>query len=125
MATLKKGNLFGEMALSEQNSLRNGTIIAASDCNFAVLNKKVFNNCIKFGAQKYLRELLSYFIELPLFSGIPEMVFYRKYYTNLSKKIIYKGSNLILQGEKAENITLIKSGFFGLTKRISLFDSLR
>ena len=125
VATLGKGSLFGEMALSEQNSLRSGTIIASADCHFSLLNKKIFNNCIKIGAQKHLRELLSYFIELPLFNGIPEMVFYRKYYTNLSKLTIYKGSNIVNQGEKPENITLIKTGAFGLTTRISLYDLTR
>ena len=125
VVTLGKGSLFGEMALNDANSLRKAAIITSNDCHFSVLNKKTFNNCIRMGAQKHLRELLQFFIELPIFSGIPEGVFYHKYYTNLSKFTIVKGKNIITQGEKPEHITLLQTGLYGLTTRMSLYDLTR
>ena len=122
---LGTGCLFGEMALNDSNSLRKATIITSSNCHFSVLNKKTFNNCIKIGAQKHLRELLQFFIELPIFSGIPEGVFYHKYYTNLSKFAIAKGKNIIKQGEKPEHITLLQTGLYGVTTRMSLYELTR
>jgi hypothetical protein len=77
------------------------------------------------GAQKHLRELLQFFIELPIFNGIPEGVFYHKYYTNLSKFTITKGKKVINQGEKPEHITLLQTGLYGLTTRMSLYDLTR
>ena len=125
VVTLGVGSLFGEMALNDSNSLRKAAIITSSDCHFSVLNKKTFNNCIKMGAQKHLRELLQFFIELPIFSGIPEGVFYHKYYTNLSKYTIVKGKTIINQGEKPEYITLLQTGAYGITTHMSLYDLTR
>ena len=122
VATLGKGTLFGEIALQDANSLRTGTIITSSDCHCSVLNKKTFDLCLKKGAEKYLKELLNFFIELPIFNGIPENVFYHKYYTFLSKKNMIRGKNIITQGEKPENIVILQTGSYGLTTRISLFD---
>ena len=123
--TLETGALFGEMALNESNALRKATIITSSDCHFGVLNKKTFNNSIKMGAQKHMKETIQFFIEIPIFNGIPESVFYNKYYTNLSKDIIVKGKNVINQGEKPEHITLLQTGSFGLTTQMSLYDLTR
>ena len=123
--SLERGSLFGEMALNEPNALRKATIIASSNSNFAVLNKKTFNNSIKMGAQRHMKETLQFFIDIPLFSGIPEGVFYNKYYTNLSKDTIVKGKNVINQGEKPDHITLLQTGSFGLTTHMSLYDLTR
>ena len=125
VATIGTGCLFGEMALTDPNSLRKATIITSSDCHFSVLNKKTFNNCIKIGAQRHLRELLQFFIKLPIFSGIPEGVFYNKYYTNLTKITVLKGKNIVNQGEKPEYITLLLSGQYGVTTFMSLYDLTR
>ena len=125
VATIGTGCLFGEMALTDPNSLRKATIITSSECHFSVLNKKTFNNCIKIGAQRHLRELLQFFIKLPIFSGIPEGVFYNKYYTNLTKVTVLKGKNIVNQGEKPEYITLLQSGQYGVTTFMSLYDLTR
>ena len=125
VATLGNGCLFGEMALTDANSLRKATIITTSDCDFSVLNKKTFNNCIRLGAQKHLKEILQFFIELPIFRGIPEGVFYHKYYTNFTKVTVLKGKNIINQGEIPHNITLLQSGQYGVTTQMSLYDLTR
>ena len=122
VVTLGKGTLFGEIALREANSLRTGTLITSSECHCSVLNKKTFDICLKKGAEKYMKELLTFFVNLPIFMGLSETLFYHKYYTNLSKKIMHRGNLLITQGEKPKNIILIQTGSYGLTTRISLFD---
>ena len=122
VATLGKGSLFGEIALRDPDSLRTGTIITASECHFTVLSRKIYDNCLKKGAEKYLKEVLNFIINLPVFSGIPESLFYHKYYTYLSKKIILRGNLIITQGEKPKNIILLQTGAYGLTTRISLYD---
>ena len=125
IVSLDRGALFGEMALNDPNALRKATIITNADCHFAVLNKKIFNNSIKIGAQKHMKDTLQFFIEIPIFNGIPESVFYNKYYTNLSKNTMVKGKNVINQGEKPDHITLLQTGSFGLTTHMSLYDLTR
>ena len=120
--TLESGALFGEMALNDPNALRKATIITSSECHFGVLNKKTFNNSIKMGAQKHMKETLQFFIENPIFNGIPEGLFYSKYYKNLSKDTIVKGKKIIIQGEKPEQIILLQTGCFEIKARMSLCD---
>ena len=122
VATLGKGTLFGEIALREANAKRTGTLITSSECHCSVLNKRTFDICLKKGAEKYLKELLTYFVNLPIFVGLSETLFYHKYYTYLSKKIMHRGNLIITQGEKPKNIILIQTGTYGLTTRISLHD---
>ena len=122
VVTLGKGTLFGEIALREANALRTGTLITSTECHCSVLNKRTFDICLKKGAEKYLKELLTYFVNLPIFIGISETLFYHKYYTYLSKKIMHRGNLIITQGEKPKNIILIQTGSYGLTTRISLYD---
>ena len=120
---LGKGTLFGELALTQENSLRTGTIITSKECDMTVFNKKTFNNCLRKGAAVFIKKLLSFFVDLPIFKGISEYIFYHKYYTYLSKKILSRGNILISQGEPPKGIILLQSGSYGISSRISL-DSL-
>lgn len=120
VVSLGKGTLFGELALTQENSLRTGTIITSKECDITVLNKKTFNNCLKKGTEVYIRKLLSFFVELPLFSGISEYIFYNKYYTYLSKKIMSRGNILVNQGEAPIGIILLQSGSYGISTKMSL-----
>ena len=120
VVTLGKGTLFGELALTQEDSLRTGTIITTRECDISVLNRKTFNNCLRKGAVVYIKKLLSYFVQLPIFNGISEYVFYNKYYSYLSKKVIARGNVLINQGETPKGIILLYSGSYAINTRISL-----
>ena len=123
VVNMGKGTLFGELALTQENSLRTGTIITSRECDITVLNKKTFNNILRKGAAVYIKKLLSFFVDLPIFNGISEYVFYHKYYAYLSKKIFTRGNILINQGEPPKGIILLQTGSYGISSRISL-DSL-
>ena len=121
VGSMGKGTLFGELALSQENSLRTATIITSKECEVTILNKKVFNNCLKKGAAIHIKKLLSFFVNLPIFNGITEYFFYNKYYSFLSKKIMARGNILINQGETPKGIILLHSGTYGISSRISLY----
>ena len=76
--SLGKGNLFGELALRNSQSVRTATIITSSDCHFSYLNKTTFNNCLKLNTEIHLKEQVSFFINLPIFIDIPITSFYKK-----------------------------------------------
>ena len=122
IVNLSKGSLFGEMALNHKNSLRNATIITLDECHCGVLNKKSYNNCLKNGAEKNLYDILYFIVELPIFKGIQPGVFLKKYYTSLSLNTINKNYKIITQGEKPENITLLKSGQYTIYTYNSLYN---
>ena len=119
--SMGKGDLFGELALSQDDCLRTATVITSKDCDIAVLNKKIFNNCLKKGTSVIIKKLLSFFVNLPIFTGISEYIFYNKYYTYLSKKIMTRGNILVNQGEPVKGIILLNSGSYGISSRISLY----
>ena len=119
---LPKGSLFGEMALNNKNSQRNATIITLDECHCGVLNKKTYDNCLKNGAEKNLHDILYFIVELPIFKGIPTSIFFKKYYTSLSRNSINKCNKIINQGEKPEYIILLKSGQYVINTYDSLYN---
>jgi CRP-like cAMP-binding protein len=45
VAELREGCSFGELALLEENSRRRATCICKEECSFAVIHKKVYDEC--------------------------------------------------------------------------------
>ena len=117
---MSKGTLFGDLALIRENSLRTATIITSTECDMTIITKKIFNNCLKKGAAMFIKKLLSFFINLPIFHGISEYIFYNKYYAYLSKKIMSRGNILINQGESPKGFIILYSGTYNISSRISL-----
>ena len=62
VASMEKGTLFGELALSQEYSLRTATIITSKECDATIIHKKVFNNCLKKGAAAHIKKLLSFLL---------------------------------------------------------------
>ena len=122
VVNLPNGSLFGDMALNNKNSLRTATIISLDECHCGVLNKKSYNNCLKTSAERNLRDILEFIVELPLFKGIQPAYFLKKYYTSLSRNYTNKNYKIIIQGEKPEYIALLKSGQYTIYTYNSLFN---
>ena len=117
---MNKGAFFGELALIQENSLRTATIITSKDCDMTIITKKTFNNCLRKGAAVYIKKLLLFFINLPIFRGISDYFFYNKYYSYLSKKIMTRGNILVNQGESPKGFIILYSGTYNIRSKISL-----
>ena len=122
VATLPIGSIFGEMALSTKNSTRNATIIALENCYLGVLNKNLYINSLKIGADKNLRDTLNFIVELPLFRTIQPAIFYNKYFTSISRHNIENCQNILTEGENPDYIILLKTGEYSVTAHCSLYD---
>jgi CRP-like cAMP-binding protein len=122
VVNLPKGSLFGDMALNNKNSLRTATIISLEDCYCGVLNKKSYTNSLKNSAEKNLRDILEFIVDLPLFKGLQPAFFLRKYFTNLSRNNNFKNVKIMTQGEKPEYIALLKTGQYSIYTYNSLFN---
>ena len=122
VATLPTGSIFGEMALNTKNSARNATVIALDYCFFGVLNKNLYINTLKIGADKNLRDTLNFLVELPLFRTIQSTIFYNKYFTSISRHNIENCQNILTEGENPDYIILLKTGEYSITCYCSLYD---
>ena len=112
--SLGKGHFFGELALRDSKSVRTATIITKTDCDFAYLNRKTYNNSLKTNTELHLKNQLTFFINLPIFVDIPIILFYKKYYTHMSKHTVMKNKFVIKQGEKPTQLSLLNKGSFEL-----------
>ena len=112
--SLGKGHFFGELALRDSKSVRTATIITKSDCDFAYLNRKTYNNSLKTNTELHLKNQLTFFINLPIFVDIPIILFYKKYYTHMSKHNIAKNKFVIKQREKPTQLCLLNKGSYEL-----------
>ena len=48
VAELGEGASFGELALLEEGNLRRATCICKEECSFAVIHKRVYDECATF-----------------------------------------------------------------------------
>ena len=120
--SLGKGHFFGELALRNSNAERTATIITSSDCHFAYLNRKTYNTRLKTKAELDLKYKLTFFRSLPIFIDIPLIIFYKKYYTHISKHYLMKNVFAIKQGEKPNQLCLLNKGTYELISNMNLKD---
>ena len=118
--SLGKGNFFGELALRDPKAVRTATIITSTDCHFAYLNRKTYNNSLKTNTELHLKNQLTFFINLPIFADIPVILFYKKYYTHISKHYLAKNKFVIKQGEKPTELCLLYKGNYELICNMNL-----
>ena len=118
--SLGKGNFFGELALRDPKAVRTATIITSTDCHFAYLNRKTYNNSLKTNTELHLKNQLTFFINLPIFADIPAILFYKKYYTHISKHYLAKNKFVIKQGEKPTELCLLYKGNYELVCNMNL-----
>ena len=120
ITSLQKGNYFGELALQDPNAGRAATIITSQDCHFALLTKKIYNKSLKVNTNLRLKGKLIFFIKLPIFADIPLLLFYKKYYTHLSKHYFLKNRFVIIQGEKPKQLYMLNKGSYELTCNVNI-----
>ena len=120
--SLGKGHFFGELALRDSKSVRTATIITTKECHFAYLTRKTYNNSLKMNTELHLKRQLIFFIKLPIFADMPVIVFYKKYYTRISKHYIMKNKFLIKQGEKPKELCLLNKGAYELMCNFNLYE---
>ena len=118
--SLGKGHLFGELALRDPKAERTATIITTTECHFAYLNRKTYNNSLKTNTELHLKNQLTFFVNLPIFVDIPIILFYKKYYTHISKHYLMKNKFVIKQGEKPTQLCLLNKGNYELICNMNL-----
>ena len=86
------------------------------------MTRKTYNNSLKTNTELHLKRQLNFFIKLPIFTDMPIILFYKKYYTRISKHYIMKNKFLIKQSEKPKELCLLNKGAYELMCNLNLYE---
>lgn len=120
LLTLKTGNKFGDVALSELDARRRASIIISSECHFGILNKRTYVASIKTVLDKSNHLFIIFILSTPLFKGFPSALLKRKYINNFVTEKILKGDIVLIENMKSNMIIILKEGYYEMTMRRSL-----
>ena len=108
------GYSFGELALEHLNKKRMATIIALTDCDFAVMNKMEYNELIKESYSKSKNKFFNLIYTYKIFDYITHSSFEKKYYNHFQYLKIKKNSILFNEGDECDEVYFLLDGEFEL-----------
>ncbi|KAL4484751.1 hypothetical protein ABPG74_019928 [Tetrahymena malaccensis] len=118
---LNAGTGFGELALMN-NKPRLASIICHSNCHFATLDKKEFNEILKEKEEEKLIKEMGFFASLPFFKGW-NFNLVKLLYLNSVRVNFVKGDRIYKEGSEPLAVYIIVSGEFVLEKSFYKEDS--
>jgi CRP-like cAMP-binding protein len=121
VTTLEMGEKFGDIALDVKSQKRSATIITIDDSYFGVLDKKLYDACVKEAVAKIRKSNINMILNSPLFNcSIANDNFERNYYINFVNKKYHKGQYIFKEGEKPRNLYFVKEGEFEIVMKKSI-----
>ena len=63
-----KGDIFGEVALQNEDKKRTATIICYENCIFGSLSKSAYNNCLRDIEVRKRRNYVNFILSFPVFT---------------------------------------------------------
>ncbi|KAK7490162.1 hypothetical protein BaRGS_00018507 [Batillaria attramentaria] len=103
------GKSFGEIALMSEDAKRNATIIADTDTDLLIIDRALFNRCVKAKEEAAYRERVEFVQNHPLFTTWTAK-FRRLLEMSLRKETYPYGSVMVRQGQPACGLIFILSG---------------
>ncbi len=101
---------FGLFKLEEGGNIRkNSAIIESDNTLLLVVNKKLYSGCIS-KENRIIKENEVDKIYFGIFTSIRRFNFAKYYFYNFDKVEYYKGEDLFCEGEKIDNIYILKKG---------------
>ena len=114
VSQFEAGYTFGELALENLNKKRMATIIALTDCDFAVIDKLEYNELIKESVTKSKNKFFDLIYSYKIFDYISYETFYKKYFNHFRYLKVKKNSYLFKEGDICDNLYFILSGEYEL-----------
>jgi CRP-like cAMP-binding protein len=118
--TLSSGSLFGENALDNSKSMRMATLITSEDTHLGVMNKKIYQECMRDIVDQDKKSNINFLISTKLFDNINKIFFQKHLYNGfaLNDKIT-RHTKIMIEGDRPEFIYIIKEGEFEVSARKS------
>ena len=108
------GYTFGELALEHMNKKRMATIIALTDCDFAVINKMEYNELIKESVNSSKNKFYNLIYKYKIFDNISYATFDKKYYNHFRYLKLKKNAILFNEGNTCNEVYFILNGEYEL-----------
>ncbi|XP_041353721.1 uncharacterized protein LOC121371698 isoform X2 [Gigantopelta aegis] len=103
------GDGFGEVALLEEDAVRNATVIADEDSDLLVISRELFERSMKVKQEEYYEERRKFIQDSPLFAFWTTK-FQRLLELSFVKEVHKYGSVIMKQGEPTKGLVFIFSG---------------
>ena len=114
VSKFEKGDTFGELDLENLNKKRKASIIALTNCDFAIINKKEYNELIKESVNKTKNKFYNLIYKYKIFDSISTTSFDKKYYNHFKHLKLKKNSILFNSGDICNQVYFILNGEFEL-----------
>ncbi|XP_041366460.1 uncharacterized protein LOC121381280 [Gigantopelta aegis] len=103
------GANFGEVALLSEDHIRNASIVTDRDCDFLVIDRDLFNRCLKSSEERAYNAKKRFVNKHPFFCQMPPK-FKRLLELSLRKETHAYDETLIQQGERVSGLHFIIKG---------------
>ena len=117
-----KGDIFGEVALQNEDKKRTATIICYENCVFGSLSKSAYNNCLRDIEVRKRRNYVNFILSFPIFTEMRWNIFESRYFNFFKLEQVNHGDVIIKQNEVYEKVYFIKEGQFQLNSLLSAND---
>ena len=107
---LSEGNIFGEVALINDDSKRTASIYVKENSVFGTLNRKVYKSLIRDIQQKNKKDSISFIFNTQLFKNINNSEFLTKYWHFFFERNINKGDFIFKSGFQSDEIYFLREG---------------
>ena len=119
--TLNAGDVFGYFSLNLRSSVGQGTFITNVETDFAVMDKKSYDDITKDITDKFKKNIIRYLNNCYIFKKI-DTVKLQQYLSYFYQYKTISGTKIIQEGETLKEIHFINKGVYELSKRLSLIE---
>ena len=120
--TLKTGEIFGEVALKEENKKRTATVITSQDCHFGWNDKDYYDNILSDIKTKNIHKEVISLLNSPIFKNQGQIPFFKEIYFNLDRHFVVRSELIFKEGEEMKNIIILNEGEYILKIKKNLME---
>ncbi len=108
--SLKKGDKFGDIALTSSSQKRTATIVTNTETHFGILGKKMFYKHLKEVSDKEKKFNMNIILSQKVFNSLNINIFQKNYFNQFVHRKLNRGDFLIKEGQEADRLFVIKDG---------------
>lgn len=119
---LTTGEIFGEVALKEENKKRTATIITSHPTHFGWSDKDYYDHILSDRKTKSIQNEVVNLLNCPIFKNHNKITFYREIYFQLKKQYVIRSELIFKEGDELNYITFLNEGEYVLRVKKSFIE---